>query len=278
MEKQIKAELVYGAFGNGPAERCTGIVEKRTYNKEGKFTKYLGCNYLFKGFPDVNVIDRIAVPKKMIARGFTLLNQKIIQFLLFFPALIFLILPRKQKRKISKLLLDCFSDVSYTAIKKFILPENDYKRPVKEFHRAVSGIANKRLANTLSMCIEYDYAYLARFQDAFQYLNKKKNLKNEFFRIVDILIERDTPCKAKWIAMKKTLKIAWLFKDFREPLKKFLSELNIEEITPDESDFYYVCDRDDYNYGGYTHEERMKIKEQLDKKVDNKLPKITFRN
>ena len=276
--------IVWGAFGTGTPETCAGLVEDITYPPEGGiFTKYLGCNYLFKGFPDVKIVDRIATPKKMLMNAFYIIKEPIIRFLLITPVLIFLILPKSQKRKVIDVFKNYFLSVSLTALKNQFLKEDRYKIAVKEIFRVLGSKVGEAERNIISMMIEFDYAYLARFQDTFQYLNKenlKENFKKELFRIIDILIEREIGegMKNKWRSIKSFLKIALFFKDVRHFLKSVLLELDINKIRPDEGDWYFMLDRNDFNYGGLEYHERMKISKELDKKMNNKRPTINFNN
>jgi hypothetical protein len=78
----------------------------------------------------------------------------------------------------------------------------------------------------------------------------------------------------KWRGLKKIVMIGLMFKSLRNIIIQALLEIDLEKIKPDEADFYYVCDRVDYMYGGLTHEQRMLMSLGLDKKVNNNRPTI----
>ncbi len=296
--KQVKAiGIVYGAFGNGEPEKCVGIVEDIPKpDTGGIFTKYIGCNYLFKGYPDTRVVSAISALKRILSNGLLLLRERIIQIFLVFPVLIFLLLPKSFKKHVFCLLVDYFISIARATFEQYFLSVERYCVSAKAIWIAFEKTINwyfdegtqmrKRveyLREIICVLWEYDYAYRARGQDVFPKLNKealKENPVKELNRIIDFLIVREvgsTGMKHKFGMLKNVIWFVMRFKELREPIVSFFSLLDLEKIKPDEADWYYVLDRSDYNYGGLTHEERMKIKPELDKKVNNKLPKIIFK-
>lgn len=295
--------VVYGAFGNG--ENCTGVVERIDEPEEGGiFTKYYGCNYFFKGYPNSGVIREISVAKKALKYGFRLVEDKGMRFFLGFMAFFFFFFSKKLKAKIILSLADYILSVSYHNLEEFVLLPIKYCVSVKEFGRAITDLFNKHKKNEdiyerirrvielgrniVCMILEYDYAYKARWQDVFQYIDKgnvKKNVKKEVLRILRIMIDREVKPEVgvngmvyKWNNIISVLKVCFLFRPVRNITKELLLDIDFDKIKPDEADFYYVCDRDDYNYSGLNRDERMKIAKELDEKVGNKRPKITFVN
>jgi len=49
-----------------------------------------------------------------------------------------------------------------------------------------------------------------------------------------------------------------------------MAELDLEKVKMDESDWYYALDRNGYDYGGLSYQERMKIMAEMDAKMQNK--------
>jgi len=297
IRKDVKdIPIVIGAFG--ASEGCAGIVEKvDTLPEGGVFTKYIGCNYFFKGYPDVRIIEYIYASKRIMAGLFKLISNKPIKFLLGITFLFYLILPRQMKKKVIIGLLDYILGISHWIEYKnpYPLPTEAYSPTAKEIHRVLEILLQdiedidirsriQRLKDIPLMTIEMDTAYRFRFQDIIPEFNKtklKENPKKEINRVLDIFIYReavdgDNDMTTKWKGLKKVVILAWRFKKLRNIILKFLLEIDIDKIKPDEADWYFMLDRNDYLYGGVSYEERMKISKELDKKMGNKRPEIQF--
>ena len=293
-KRLVKVEgikLVWGAFGDG--DKCTGVVEKIYYDEPfGVFTKYMGCNYLFNGFPDGVKVQAISVPKKMIAGLFPFMDSRFFQFLVVIALGIFSVLPKKSKGKIVNLIVSYYLNVGWAGIKTHALKDNKFCVSGREIMRTIGVIfpdsspdyifSNVKLGKRIiGMQWEYDYAYRGRGQDVLPKLDKKKlaeNPRKEILRIIDILIERDSSCLIKWKRAKKLLRIVLLNKTIRDYVKRFFLELDLDKIKMTDADWYYVLDRSDYKYGGMTHAERMAVKAIIDKREGNRLPDIIFKS
>ena len=104
-----KVKVVYGAFGLGSPKDCTGIVENIIEPKEGGvFTKYVGCNYLYKGYPNRDIIEDLTLPKANIKEFVSSSSKQ---------------LSGKQS---AITLCDKFLNSSYTILKKLKLPPKKY--------------------------------------------------------------------------------------------------------------------------------------------------------
>ena len=288
--------LVVGAFG--ASEGCTGIVERvDTPPAGGVFTKYIGCNYLYKGYPDVRIIEYIYASKRVIAGLFPLVSNKPIRFLLGIVFLFYLLLPKRMKRKVIIGLLDYILGITHWITYKnpYSLPTEAYCPLVKELHRTsvvfMRDVKDEEIFTRLSklievplMAVEMDTAYKFRAQDIIPEFNKealKKNYRKEIERVLDIFIEREAvdgmnEMTDKWKGLKKIVMFALRFKKLRDTIVKLLLEIDFDKVKPDTSDWYFMLDRADYAYGGLSHEERMKISAELDIKVGNKRPQIQF--
>jgi hypothetical protein len=51
----------------------------------------------------------------------------------------------------------------------------------------------------------------------------------------------------------------------RKFLMKFFEEIDLEKIKMDEADWYHCLRRNDYNYGGLSIQERLLIRQKIDK-------------
>ena len=296
--------LVWGAFGNG--DNCTGIVERIDNTENGIFTKYMGVQYLFKGYPDVRMVDAIMSSKRMISGLFFLIVLKPIRLFLGMVFVCFLILPKTIKKKIIISLFDYFTDVGYVGIHKVVFPPDKYCKSVKELHQAIEAVYQKigidkwslfgvktthseslaglmrKARDIICMQLEGDYAYRARWQDVLQYLSKahlKRDTKAELNRIFKILISREVNDyqRRKWVGMAKIISYLLKIKSVRKFIVDLLMELDYNKIKPDEADWYYNLDRVDYLFGGLSYPERMEISKELDKKMNNQRPRILFK-
>ncbi len=283
--------IVHGAFGNGT--ECTGIIEDILYPPEGgTFTKYMGCNYLFKGYPDTNVVQAIATPKKMVALAIRTIKNKGLLIITIPATVTFIIVPKFLKKKIVLAIANYFLNISSTSLRKVFLPYERYCVSAKAVWDAME-VANKKikdkdfviclnmLKEILCMIIEHDYSYKARWQDTFQYFNKRLFLENptkEILRIMEILIERENTSmdETKWRPIIMAIRMAMMSGDIKKYMIEFFKALDINRITPDDADWYFMLDRLDYNYGGLTLEERLKISKEMDLKVGNKRPQVIF--
>jgi len=295
--KQINVnQIVIGAFGG--VENCIGIVENvSTPESGGIFTKYVGCNYLFKGYPDYRILDYIYASKRVLAGFFQLMKNKPIRFLLGIDYIFYLLMPKASKKKVLFGVMDYVLSITHWIEYKYVfaLQTNLYCKSVREIYRASEIILNdfdedykkrlRKFRDIACMILEMDYAYRARFQDILPLLDKealKKNPKKELKRLTDIFIEREAVdgynvLTDKWIGLQKILLTGLRFKKIRNVIMKFLLEIDLKEIERDESDWYFALNRNDYLYGGKTYEERLKIKEEMDKKANNNIPKVVIK-
>ena len=134
---------------------------------------------------------------------------------------------------------------------------------------AIEAIAN--FLEFLYLFLEYDNAYRFRLQDVFPLLDKKaveENVTNEVKRLLDVLIDRELSeaQKKKWISIKRmVLPLLWLDYGIRTFVKKYLLEINLERVKPDEHDHYFTLRRTTYRFRDIPVEERVKEAEKIDR-------------
>jgi hypothetical protein len=152
----------------------------------GMFTKYLGCNYLYKGFPDRDIIHYIYSSKRVIAGLFPLFLNKSVRFLFGITFFFYLLLPRQMKKKAIIGLLDYFLRIThYIEFEHpYASPTEKYCKAVQEVHRISVFILSdypeteileriKKIRDIVCMILEFDYAYRARLQDILPLLDKE---------------------------------------------------------------------------------------------------------
>ena len=244
----------------GDDYNCGGYEEEIIKPPEGgTFTKFYGCSVLYKGEIDNEMIDKLALVKRSIVATLSLVAS--FPFILFVP---FLIL---WKERVLKESIRWIVRIYRADLIKKQLPDIRFNRMEREVIRVFMEFAEKTndgyykneiidLGYLVAMIFQFDSAYRFTFQDAF----------NKDIRVfMRTLLERENGIRIKWMWIDRILKIVLLSPKIRKFIKEFLGEFNEKEIRLDEADWYYCLRRHRYNYGGLTYEERMKIKDSIDK-------------
>jgi len=299
----MKLEIIIGAFGTR-GDRNTGVVEETIYPEEGGiFTKFVGCSYLYKGLPSVTVIKALKIPKNALRSFIKLFKSRFILILLV-PFLNKWILLKvcQLYLEVAYVSLANEYNIFYITTKEngvtrstprqtpIILEPKRYCTAVGELHRAltvmIEGIKSKawkwvanRTKNIFCMFLQYDVAYKFRFQDILPEIDieKLKNPIKELKRVRDIFFERERSdnMKAKWNKMFKPLFLYLRFsRRARNLLVKLLSEIDYEKIKLDKADWYYCLNRYVYNYRGLSYDDRVAIKERIDKEKGHDIPQV----
>jgi len=287
-EKVVQKEfhIVVGAFGD--LENCIGVVEDKIYPEEGGvLTKFIGCSYLFKGYPNVRLVELLDTPKDLFSKIPELIgNMSFLVKATFLMSFVFLrIIAKDFLMKVC----ETYVDISHRTIHPYLLPEKDYVTSVKEIYRAlgvaIAKVKNERLRNILykirdifCMALNFDTAYKFRVQDILPKIDIVKlldNLNKEIKRVCDIFIKRENAegMKIRW---KKLVRMLILFLMVSPTAKRllmdFFLEVDLSKIKLDEADWYYCLKRHQYNFKGFSLEERLKFKEEIDKRKGHKIP------
>lgn len=244
----------------GDDYNCGGYEEEIIKPTDGgTFTKFYGCSYLFKGEIDNEIIDKLAPVKRCIVATISVLSS--FPFILFVPLLILW-----KERVLASSIRWIVRIYRADAIKKQ-LPNIRFNGVEREVLRVFSIFSERTkdeyykneiidLGYLVAMILQFDSAYRFPFQDAF----------NKDIRVfMRTLLERENGIRIKWVWIDRILKIVLLSPKIRRFVNEFLGEFNEKEIRLDEADWYYCLRRHRYNYGGLTYEERMKIKDSIDK-------------
>ena len=148
---------------------------------------------------------------------------------------------------------------------------------------------------TIVLIWEFDNSYRFRGQDVFSELNKDNlriNPRKEIMRLFTIGLQRERAglsekdkealrksgaeffdVAMKWKLILKLLKTVLFFsKDFTKLFADFFNELTIEEFKFDEGDWYWVCERCDYDFGGKSFTERLLERLRIDEEYFKTLP------
>jgi hypothetical protein len=266
-----------GIFGD--EDRCDGFEEEIIHTTDGAKTKIIGCSFLLNGFIDKDIIDHVAVVKRVWIEDIKLMTR--------FPFLIPIFLSQKGLRR--------YALISYAHLIQLKYPfpfwkiqDSDFSLPIKELvkglREATQHLKQDKfviynvgevvrytldvLIDSVALVFFADNAYLFPLQDILSQLDKKKlgqNLRKEVNRLLDIGISRANHIHDKLKLFKLFINFLLFFPQFRKIVRIFLETINPANIEMDGADFYFSLKRRGYNYGGLSFEERLKIREELDK-------------
>lgn len=289
--------ILYGAYGD--IRYCDAIIQETTMPATGGvFLKMFGCEYLWKGFPDKDVVEGIGLakamisvlPRKILGKSMVFLpstlalyflsRKRFYHYLLIYTNTIFLHtvkklqydrtkfgkVPTELRRAldtaISSLLLEIDEDPNQVLVRDLDAREMN-KASKRELCQAIAN-----LAEFVYLFIEMDCAYRFRFQDVIALLDKERVRKNvawEVNRLFKVLIERDVCQAHKWRDLRRVV-VPFLMvnKDFRKITKRFLLALNVDELRMDESDWYFSLRRVNYKFKGMEILPRLKEAAEMD--------------
>ena len=251
------------------------------FQELGRFTYVSGYAFPFKGYPDVNVQKQVNILKRVVISSLELVaSRPLVYFLpLFYPF----------KKKIAKSLITWYAKMARAAFQNMSLVKgdqvlvggNDYLDPkkfcavVRELHRVgMMWVKDKdddenQVFLSFCMAMEGDNAYRYPFQDILPEINienLKKNTVKELDRVFVIFIRRDFT-RQKLQVIRKLLPVLYFWKDLREFIVKFISELDMEKIKLDEGDWYWCGERWDYNFKDVPYIERKRQRKEIDDKL-----------
>lgn len=232
-------------------------IEVKAY--EGTLVWYQGAKQPKKGFPSPQALYALNQIKKIIIEGFSILN-------IFIALGIFI----SDKNR----LLRSFNVIFDKIFLNFKIKDEYLCKSAFNLAKFVQGLLENlgidktiayEFAFNIAQIIEYDDAYRYRVQDVMSEINNDNMLKNprkELLRLMDIWQERDRPgVTAK---MRKIITPITYFLYIPKFKKAFVSNVySLHEMRYDDADWYWVCRRSDYNFGGVSYEERSKNNDEL---------------
>jgi len=267
---------INGAYG----EFCTKDESSLAYVKriykdlDGIKCELYGCAYKWKGIPDPKFIEKIGICKRVFMSTAKLFTKFPFNVVLAFTFPIF------GKRIIKKLII--WGGTIFRSVIEFQRPiRTNYNKCVQEVLRAAEKLNDwdfktqdelkhntSRLIGLAGLVLEFDNAYRIRFQDMMECVSKDNLINDplwEIKRLLSIYIERENCGKNKYQHLIKIFKFLLNFNpSFVELVKRFLLEIDLEKIKPDEDDFYFSLLRTTYNVRGFNQQERFDIKRDMD--------------
>lgn len=291
-------QIINGMFGD--MTECDGVVENifeghqigRPYG--GMFVKAFGNPHYFKGVPRKEFVDMIGLPKSMVS----LIPRELMRDWSVWVYLLFkFIFRRRHFWHMVRTIFHRIHDLSLLKV-RYQHPYQ-YSRPVQEmrgkFNEAMRQLYEVNMDSNVGLrestnyigkrekyialtcvhelfcdLIEGDNAYRLKLQDVFKEYNRdnaESNIKKEILRLLDILIarERQNLMVDKWKFIKKVVAVILLIPSIKKFIKFYFLSLEKNNLIPDDDDWYCSLRRSGYDFGGLSVEERIKIKENIDR-------------
>lgn len=149
----------------------------------------------------------------------------------------------------------------------------------------INPINDDQWVKLITMIFDTDLAYRTRGQDMFSEVNKvslQNNPRKEILRVFKICISREVKesshegdTKSQLRKMKTFNKLLWwatLLPPYRQFIFSIFREIDVDKMTFDINDRYWVSDKFDYNFEGKTFEERQAWRRGEDKTL---VPTVT---
>lgn len=169
-------------------------------------------------------------------------------------------------------LLDVFVDWSWKIMSPHII-KYEYLTPVAQelnditynflIQMGFNEIVALRFAKIFSHLIELDNAYRLRVEDMFDLVYKYELAKRPIRTIrymIRKLSERDSPDVAiKFKRISWLITLALLIPKVRRSFRFAIEDSNFEKLQVDDTEFYWMCMREDYKFGGFSNKQRKNI-------------------
>ncbi len=291
LKDKKEINLIAGAFGN--MADCAGIGVEITRPEEGGiYTKLLGCSYLYKGYPEGGVVEKLDVSKDMMWLFFKIANTwmgRIVLVALF-------ILPKRFAKRFYIKWSEQFFQIAHRPLIKKMLKDRELCTSIRELTRVLNGLIQelpekyewihpsaRKIRELICMILEYDSAYKFRFQDVFPEFDPKlvkEDPIKELKRVFGILKRREVSkvMKKKWAGFEgKIVLMLRVSKGMREMFISFFDKVQLDRIKMDEADWYFCLKRTSYNYRDIIVEDRIKEKVKIDKEKGHQIPRLMIK-
>lgn len=280
--------VIEGAYGG--MDDCVGIVEEITRPAEGGiFTKFVGCSYLYKGYPEGDTVERLDISKDISWLFFRFFNTWVGRMII--GALI--VLPKRIMKKFVIRWAKEYFHIAHTVLRRGMLQSREFCPAIRELRRALDALYQeipeqeegirfiaRKFISIVAMLLENDAAYKFRFQDIvpeFDIEALQKNPVKELKRVFAVLYERETTrvMRVKWGKIERVLMFFLRISGTaRKILVRFFIELDLDKIKLDETDWYFCLKRGMYNYRGVPLENRISKKKRIDEEKGHDIPRI----
>ena len=255
---------------DGPGIGNAAIADREERPKEGGIFVYLwGYKYPYRGNPEADTVNRLAVFKKNLR----LMMESVRSWQTKVLVGLVLLLP---KFIAGFLLKDAVGYLHYSfhnSLTQQLLKPIRYCRCVREIYRTFNVLIGKERNKTIKkmlelvrdlvcMSIEMDSAYRFRFQDAISTMTTKLSMVKFFDALIAREMENDM--KERWRHLKRIICPAFKIGLIKNIFDQFNKEVNLAELKPDEIDDYFNAMREDYEFGGKPLPERIEARKIVD--------------
>lgn len=248
------------------------IFDRVEYPPEGGiYLYYKGLPYPKKGFPFPEAVWHNDMAKRMTLTFLRAIGTKD----MLLPMASFALLPWKIKMRVISTALQNWSRTGDWILRNnYLLPER-YSKPVQVIRKALKvfledlgfgsgkNLVNiEEVVNIISTIIEYDDAYRYRLEDLASeavYSALLHSPVTELRRLAKIYAQREkTHANESVASIMRIATLILLHPKIRKAFKKSILSVDVEwkDLCLDQADKYHVLLRDDYNFGGFSIEER----------------------
>lgn len=156
------------------------------------------------------------------------------------------------------------------SVYKIVLKDEHWCKPVKEVRRVLKGKISDIWLDVIASIIEWDTAYRWRIQDIVGEIDKNNlnsNILKEIKRLANIVFGREVYSHNGLAKLKKVLPLVIIYLFFNRKklkmIKDILLDLDKDKIRLSTTDLYWTCNFKDYNFGGKSFNERLKLRKTL---------------
>ena len=271
--------IAYGILG--PEDKNCDAYTRVLRPGKGTFLKVYGISYLYKGAAPrelaigMNLVKYLlsGFLKDTVAKSFLYSSALGLRFL--FNRRGFIRSATNVLNELNHRLLDWF--YMLPDAKKYKIQDNEYNEFEREIERAgliaIEGEGLweglfKEVIRFAKFFFFSDNTYRFRIQDSFWNVdNWARDKIKEFFRLLDILISRETELGigSKWKFIKPAMRLVLSASPaLRRIITKFLKYLDASKIRLDEADWYFALKFRSYNFKDLSYEERSGLRKQID--------------
>jgi hypothetical protein len=230
---------------------------------DGGIKIYLqGANFPQKGMASPDIMWSVNIAKRIFVEGIRLVTRWY-----FIPGLMVSVVSKKARNDLAR----TFSEISYKAIRPYVLKTNYMKPVAKELEWFVYkfleniDIENRwclNIAEVIASAFDYDNAYQFRLEDLMSETNKLSLINNprgELKYMLSQLREREPNKNMAYKLSIIGVLLRWLLllPKYKKAFVNAVKEVDIRKMQYDDADKYWVMLRKDgHKYMGLTDDER----------------------
>lgn len=245
------------------------VITKFEYPEEGGiYVWYEGVPYPRKGFPFPEAAQANNTAKR------TLIS--LLKWLAKNPLAMISLLWKKNMENFLRGMAEIFRITLgqyYLVEKRYSINTREFQKLIKSFLLAygMTEFTADGFSVGFQTIMEYDDAYMLRFQDLMSETTSDEMIKNprgEFKRLLKILNERDTrvAVKSKFKVVVELASWGFLLPGVKKAFRKAIKSVDFSKLQFDDADRYNVLRWESYDFMGRTFEDRIKEYKEIHKK------------